>query len=188
MSSNFITFDSNVFAFGVSTVQHNIGFQYNTTSNQIFAGALSSGAISTTVFTFGDKFYIGSNAYSLPLVDGVSTNVLATDGSGTVSWVEATSGPTGADGPFGPPGPTGATGADSTVTGPTGETGPTGDASTVTGPTGETGPASTVPGPTGETGETGATGIQGPTGLQGYPYNVNGQGPTGSGQDRKSVV
>ena len=127
MSSNFITFDSNVFAFGASTVQHNIGFQYNTTSNRIFGGALTSGAMSTTVFTFGDKFYIGSNAYSLPLVDGSATNVLATNGTGTVSWVEATSGPTGNTGP---------TGADSTVTGPTGPTGATGAASTVTGPTG----------------------------------------------------
>ena len=109
MSSNFITFDSNVFAFGASTVQHNIGFQYDTTSNQIFGGALISGAMSTTVFTFGDKFYIGSNAYSLPLVDGVSTNVLATDGSGTVSWVEATSGPTGQTGATGPVGAAGQT-------------------------------------------------------------------------------
>jgi hypothetical protein len=65
MTSNFITFDSNVFAFGESTSSHPIGFQYNTASNLIFAGALSSGAMSTTVFTIGEKFYIGSNAYSL---------------------------------------------------------------------------------------------------------------------------
>jgi hypothetical protein len=109
-SSNFITFDSNVFAFGESTLKHNIGFQYNTASNQIFAGALSTGLMSTTVFTFGDKFYIGSNAYSLPLVDGVSTNVLATNGAGTVSWVSATSGPIGATGPTGPTGDIGPTG------------------------------------------------------------------------------
>ena len=149
MSSNFITFDSNVFAFGESTVQHNIGFQYNTTSNRIFAGALSSGAISTTVFTFGNQFYIGSNAYSLPLIDGSATNVLATNGTGTVSWVEATSGPTGNTGP---------TGANSTVTGPTGPTG-----SSFTGATGSTG----LTGPTGFTGTTGPTGLTGPTGAIG---------------------
>jgi len=158
MSSNFITFDSNVFAFGESTSQHYIRFQYDTTSNRIFAGALS-----TTVFTFGDKFYIGSNAYSLPLVDGVSTNVLATNGAGTVSWVSASSGPTG---------PTGPTGADSTVTGPTGQTGATGADSTITGPTGHTGATganSTVTGPTGPTGFTGETGATGPTGIAASP-------------------
>ena len=165
-TSNFITFDSNVFAFGVSTLQHNIGFQYDTASTRIFAGALSSGLMSTTVFTFGDKFYIGSNAYSLPLVDGVSTNVLATDGAGSVSWVSATAGPTGNIGPTGadstvtgPTGPTGATGADSTITGSTGDTGATGADSTVTGLTGPTGP-------TGFIGETGATG---PTGFSDLP-------------------
>ena len=158
-SSNFITFDSNVFAFGESTLKHHIGFQYDTASDRIFAGALSTGLISTTVFTFGDKFYIGSNAYSLPLIDGISTNVLATNGSGTVSWVSASSGPTGH---------TGATGADSTVTGPSGATGATGADSTVTGPTGHTGPTgadSTVIGPTGPTGFIGGTGVTGPTGA-----------------------
>ena len=157
MTSNFITFDSNVFAFGESTLKQHIGFQYDTASDRIFAGALSSGAISTTVFTFGDQFYIGSNAYSLPLIDGVSTNVLATDGTGTVSWVSASSGPTGHTGP---------TGANSTVTGPTGNTGATGADSTITGPTGHTGPTgadSTVIGPTGPTGFIGETGVTGPT-------------------------
>jgi hypothetical protein len=158
-TSNFITFDSNVFAFGVSTLQHNIGFQYDTASTRIFAGALSSGVISTTVFTFDDQFYIGSNAYSLPLVDGSATNVLATNGAGSVSWVSATSGPTGNTGP---------TGADSTVTGPTGQTGVTGADSTITGPTGHTGATgadSTVTGPTGPTGFIGGTGLTGPTGA-----------------------
>jgi len=154
MASNFITFDSNIFVFGVSTLQHNIGLQYDTTSNRIFAGVLSSGLMSTTVFTFGDKFYIGSNAYSLPLIDGVSTNVLATDGAGTVSWVSATAGPIGHTGP---------TGADSTVTGPTGSTGATGADSTITGPTGPIGPTGST-GPTGFTGPTGVVGVTGATG------------------------
>ena len=158
-TSNFITFDSNIFVFGVSTLQHNIGFQYDTASTRIFAGALSSGIISTTVFTFDDQFYIGSNAYSLPLIDGSATNVLATNGAGSVSWVSATSGPTGNTGP---------TGADSTVTGPTGQTGVTGADSTITGPTGHTGATgadSTVTGPTGPTGFIGGTGLTGPTGA-----------------------
>jgi len=170
MSSNFITFDSNIFAFGASTVQHHIGFQYDTTSTRIFAGALSSGAISTTVFTFGNQFYIGSNAYSLPLVDGVSTNVLATNGAGTVSWVSVTSGPTGPTGPTGADstiiGSTGVTGADSTITGPTGHTGATGANSTVTGPTGFTGF-------TGETGATGPTGIAAPPVFASYCSSVD---------------
>ena len=157
MLSNFITFDSNVFAFGESTLTQHIEFQYDTASNRIYVGTLT-----TTGFAFGDKFYIGSNAYSLPLLDGVSTNVLATDGTGTVSWVEFTSGPTGATGP---------TGTDSTVTGPTGETGPIGADSTVTGltgPTGATGADSSATGPTGPTGPTGFIGETGPTGPTGF--------------------
>ena len=161
MSSNFITFDSNVFAFGESTLQHSIEFQYDTASNRIYAKAPS-----TTVFTFGNKFYIGSNAYSLPLLDGISTNVFATNGTGIVSWVEVTSGPTGTTGSTGansivtgPTGHTGATGADSTITGPMGDTGATGADSTLTGSTGPTGP-------TGFIGETGATG---PTGFSDSP-------------------
>jgi len=156
-SSNFITFDSNVFAFGESTSKHQIGFQYDTTLDRIYAGAPS-----TIGFTFGNKFYIGSNAYSLPLIDGVSTNVLATNGTGTVLWVNATSGPTGL---------TGSTGANSSVTGPTGQTGATGANSTITGPTGPTGftGSTGATGPTGPTGFTGVTGATGPTGVAPLP-------------------
>jgi len=157
MASNFITFDSNVFAFGESTLKQHIGFQYDTASDRIYAGALSTGLMSTTVFTFGDKFYIGSNVYSLPLVDGSATNILATNGTGTVSWVEATSGPTGHTGP---------TGADSSMTGPTGETGATGADSTVAGPTGSTGF-------TGGTGATGPTGAITPPVMASYSSSVD---------------
>ena len=55
-------------------------------------------------------------------------------------------------------------------------TGPTGQRGTV-GPRGFPGI-----GVMGATGYTGPTGVQGPSGPQGYPYNVGGQGPTGSGQ------
>ena len=171
MSSNFITFDSNVFAFGESTLQQQIGFQYDTASDRIYAEAPN-----TTVFTFGDKFYIGSNAYSLPLLDGISTNVLATHGTGTVSWVEVTSGPTGADGPTGanstvagPTGHTGATGADSTITGPMGDTGATGADSTLTGSTGPTGPTGFI----GETGATGPTGFSDLAVIASYSSSID---------------
>lgn len=83
--------------------------------------------------------------WTLPSVDGTANQVLKTDGSANLGWIDLTAGPPGATGATGPQGPTGTTGA----TGATGVQGPTG----TTGATGATG-----------TGTTGATGATGPTG------------------------
>ena len=98
---------------------------------------------------------------NVTITGGSSGQVLSTNGSGTLSWVNANSGATGATGLTGPTGSQGSTGATG-VAGPTGPTGATG----LTGPTGPTG-ATGLTGPTGSQGSTGATGVAGPTGPTG---------------------
>jgi collagen type VII alpha len=145
-----------------------------------------------------------NNAYTLPITDGTSGQVLQTNGSGTVSWssvvgpsgangatgatgdmgaigTNGTTGATGDIGATGANGVTGATGAD----GVTGATGPTGEDSSVpgpTGPTGSTGADSSVPGPLGPTGPTGAGGATGSTGADSsVPGPTGATGSTGAG-------
>lgn len=64
----------------------------------------------------------GNFSFALPNNDGNANQVLATDGTGMLSWVAPGAGPTGATGPTGSNGSAGATGA----TGATGSQGPTG--------------------------------------------------------------
>jgi len=129
----------------------------------------------------------GSTTYTLPSADGSSSNVLSTNGSGVLSWVSASggpTGPTGSTGANGPTGPTGSTGANG-PTGPTGSTGaagPTGPTGSTgsTGPTGSTGAAGPT-GPTGSTGSTGPTGSTGAAGPTGPTGSTGSTGPTGTG-------
>jgi Zn finger protein HypA/HybF involved in hydrogenase expression len=94
--------------------------------------------------------------------------VLASDGTGVLSFVSANSGSTGPGGATGATGAIGGTGA----TGSTGATGPIG----ATGSTGATG----FPGATGATGPIGATGIAGGSGSAGATGSTGSTGPVGA--------
>ena len=111
----------------------------------------------------------GSGGFTLPQVDGTTGQVLTTNGSGIVTWVDSGAGATGATGPQGTTGDTGATG-------PTGDAGATG----ATGPDGATG-VSGLDGATGATGPQGDPGQDGATGATGtfngvLTANIDGQG------------
>lgn len=86
----------------------------------------------------------GNNTLVLPTSNGTSGYVLATDGSGNLSWVSPTSGATGATGATGNNGTNGATGATG-ATGNSGSNGATGSTG-ATGNTGATGPVGAVSG------------------------------------------
>ena len=113
-----------------------------------------------------------SNVNNLHISGGTTGDVLSTDGSGTLSWVSPSSGPTGATGATGLTGATGATGVTGNdgATGATGNTGSTG-ATGVTGNIGATGATGTI----GSTGATGATGFNGATGATGPIAGSNTQ-------------
>ena len=144
----------------------------------------SVGALTTLTVTGTANLGYYNN---IVILGGDAGQVLSTDGSGNLDWIDQL-GATGATGPQGPSGgPTGATGATGPqgdpggATGSTGSTGPigasgaTGIGSTgATGATGEVGPT----GPTGSTGLTGATGVIGLTGSTG-PIGATGVGSTG---------
>lgn len=95
---------------------------------------------------------------TLPADDGLSSQVLSTDGNGTLSWANPVPGPQGPEGPAGPQGPAGADGAP----GPIGPMGPVG-----------------LTGPQGPQGDPGATGPAGPEGPQGPAGTANVNGTVG---------
>ena len=116
----------------------------------------------------------GTVTLTLPSTPGATGFILATDGTGVLSFISPNSGSTGFQGGTGATGPIGSTGATG-ATGPFGSTGATGLRGT-TGSTGSTGPQ----GSTGVQGTTGATGPAGATGAGGSAGGVGGTGATGS--------
>ena len=66
----------------------------------------------------GDALSVGP--FTFPNADGGVGQVLSTNGSGSVTWVDKDSGPSGPSGPSGVTGPTGPSGP----SGPSGVTGP----------------------------------------------------------------
>jgi len=138
---------------------------------------------------------------TLPLFDGQTGQVLATNGNGQLVFLDPQSGPAGPQGPQGlqgiqgpkgdkgDTGPQGATGAqgerglqglpgergEQGLQGETGPRGPQGDP----GVQGPTGADSTVPGPTGPKGDKGDTGAQGIQGIPGVKGDTGETGPKG---------
>ena len=113
----------------------------------------------------------GTVTLTLPQNIGASGYILATDGSGVLSFIPPDAGATGFMGASGATGATGNIGS----TGATGATGATGLQGT-TGSTGATGPR----GATGAQGTTGATGLIGATGAAGGAGGIGGTGATGA--------
>ena len=140
----------------------------NTTDSPTFAALTVTGDITTGS---GPNVVLEPNAsttgYTLtfPVDTGTNLQVLSTDGTGNLSWVDQTGGAgSGATGATGPMGDTGATG-------PQGDTG-------ATGPAGMDG----ATGPMGDTGATGPAGMDGATGPQGPNSTVSDTQPsTGTG-------
>jgi len=122
----------------------------------------------------------GTVTLTLPQDAGSSGYVMATDGSGVLSFVPSNSGSTGPQGSTGATGPVGATGATGS-TGPSGATGATG-ATGQFGATGATGQSGTsgYQGTTGATGPQGSTGATGATGATGPQGSTGATGPAGS--------
>ena len=123
------------------------------------------------------------NGLTYPTTDGSAGQVLSTNGSASLSWVNPDSGatgPTGATGATGITGNDGATGATG-ITGNDGATGATGiqGFNGATGATGITGNDGAT-GATGITGNDGATGATGPAGSNGNDGATGATGPTGS--------
>jgi len=113
----------------------------------------------------------GTVTLTLPQSIGASGYILATDGSGVLSFIPPDAGATGFMGASGATGATGNIGS----TGATGATGATGLQGT-TGSTGATGPR----GATGAQGTTGATGLTGATGAGGSVGGIGSTGATGA--------
>ena len=132
--------------------------------------------ISSTNFAVGERILV--KVFVTHIGISIDSLYLYFEDVNTYSFVTTSIAQPGDTGPTGPmgTGPTGAMGPTG-VTGYSGSTGFTG-ATGATGPTGMRG----MTGFTGPTGPTGFTGLQGEKGDQGLPYNVTGQGPTGSGQ------
>ena len=154
----------------------------------------AAGLLTVPELQITQRANLGSNSM-ISITGGNVEQLLASDGSGGLRWVNPTPGSTGATGMIGPigltgpqgsPGATGSTGPQGSPGGATGATGISGidGATGATGLTGATGPsggptgATGVVGPTGATGATGAgtTGATGPTGPQG----ATGAGTTGA--------
>jgi collagen type VII alpha len=113
---------------------------------------------------------LGSNS-NVIITGGTAGYVLATNGSGNLSWIAPTSGATGITGATGLTGATGTAGANG-ATGATGAAGTNG-ATGATGANGADG-ATGLTGATGVTGATGANGADGATGLTGATGPVAG--------------
>ena len=99
-----------------------IGYIANVASGALTnATAIGNGAIvaasntiqlgNTSVTNVKTSGTLTAGAVTYPNAHGTSGQVLSTTGSGTLSWVNPQSGPTGAQGPQGPQGATGAQGA-----------------------------------------------------------------------------
>ena len=143
----------------------------------------SAGVLTATELLITQRANLGSN--SMVAISGGNVNqLLASDGSGGLRWIDQTPGSTGATGPIGLTGPTGIAGPTG-IEGPVGATGPSGGPTGATGasgldgatgPIGATGPSG---GPTGATGSTGSTGPAGMNGAQGSTGPIGPVGSTG---------
>ena len=137
----------------------------NTTDAVSFASVSVTGDLTTGSgpnIVFQPNASTAGYTLTFPIDAGDNTQVLSTDGSGNLSWVDQTGGGGGGTGATGPDGATGATGPDG-ATGMPGNDGATGEMG-ATGPSGEPGNDGAT-GEIGATGETGATGEIGATGV-----------------------
>ena len=135
----------------------------------------AAGLLTVPELQITQRANLGSNSM-ISITGGNVEQLLASDGSGGLRWVNPTPGSTGATGMIGPIGLTGPQGSP----GATGSTGPQGSPGGATGATGPTGPMGATGPSNGPTGSTGATGLTGATGPSGGPTGATGAtGPQG---------